>query len=453
MQRVVLLVVVGDADASGIKSELARLGYRVVEKRLPSTAIYWTPEYLVRNLSLDELGRQFEYVILPGTLHGDYCRYEPSIGTRIRKGARSLKLLEKIIALGGLSKLSCRVEAEKALPELMRRIVREALMEARSYPPKGVAFRLGGLSVPIRPPPILIASEVYACHEDTVPEAIRRSESGADIIILGADIRSKPDCFMRDLERLLDTLDKPVGVDPGRVDLMVKAVDAGVDLVLSLTPGTMDRVPRTHRGKAAYVIISEGRQDYSSLVDRAFRMGYERVIMDPLMYPPVHPGMLGSLLRAESMSKAVSVPMMLGLNNVVELIDADTTGTIALAMALAYEAGVSLVLIGEESSKARGNTLEARVAADLISASGILGVPPKDLGLSLLACKPKMLPNSVRVVSRGVVEIEANGYTRRVRCHWEELVHTLAELGDAAAEYAEWIVRACQPWLGLSMEC
>ncbi len=81
--------------------------------------------------------------------------------------------------------------------------------------------------------------------------------------------------------------------------------------------------------------------------------------------------------------------MLLGINNFYELIDADTQGSIPALIQLAGEAGVSAVLVSEESWKSRWATLEARISSYISSASLATGAPPKDWGLELLPWKGK----------------------------------------------------------------
>ncbi|MDK2384000.1 MAG: hypothetical protein QI199_04210, partial [Candidatus Korarchaeota archaeon] len=91
-----------------------------------------------------------------------------------------------------------------------------------------------------------------------------------------------------------------------------------------------------------------------------------------------------------------SYPIMMGIANVTELIDADSIGVNAVLTSMAVEAGASLLLVTEESWKARGSVAETRIASFMASAAALQGSPPKDLALDLLVVKEKR--------PRGIVE-------------------------------------------------
>nr|MEB3861379.1 hypothetical protein [Desulfurococcales archaeon] len=188
----------------------------------------------------------------------------------------------------------------------------------------------------------------------------------------------------------------PVGVDSG-LDLgfMEWALDVGAVLGMSLTRDMLGRVPRRLREEKAFVVIPRalgGAGDRVRELEAAYReavgMGYTLPILDPVLQPLVMPGALEGLIAARGL-RGLGAPIMLGINNVYELLDADTTGSIPVLASLAAEAGASIILVSEESRKALGATLEARIAADMASIALKWKTPPKDLGLNLLVSKEK----------------------------------------------------------------
>jgi len=365
---------------------LERLGYRVVYEAAPAPA-----EAAGAAERLARLGA--EVVVLPGSWGGPWARLSESLGVRVVRGAWSPSLTLAIVARWGVSRLSPEVEAEKAVGPDMARLAVETLSELRAEPPGGAAFNLGGLRVPLRPPPLLVVSEVYprSCDwEELTGEVYWRALEGADVVSLGWDGRVPLDCYWRLLARLLDSWPAPVAADPGSPRLAVEAARRGAPLALSLTVETLGLVPPSLRRAAAFVVLAPGGLLRAS--EEARRLGFERAILDPVLRPAGAPGALGALCLARSESGAAGYPLMVGLNNVVELMDGDTTGSTLLGAVLAAEAGASLVMVGEESFKARGNTWEARVAAGMASLSLYWGRPPKDLGLDLLLFKRKRGP-------------------------------------------------------------
>ena len=101
------------------------------------------------------------------------------------------------------------------------------------------------------------------------------------------------------------------------------------------------------------------------------------------------------------------MPLLMGLCNVAEMIDADSIGVNALLTMLAAEIGVSLVLIVEKSVKTMGSTAEAKIAAQMATIAWGKRTPPKDLGLNLLMFKDKRRAET-RLNLNGAVIVEAS---------------------------------------------
>ncbi len=275
-------------------------------------------------------------------------------------------------------------ERAKVVVEVLNSMRREA----------GIPWRIPG-----RPPPVMVASEVYAdsTRYDPAREAESRLGFGADAVVIGAVSRRGARAALGLASKLSGS--SLVGFDYWDEHLQAEAVEAGARLILSLTSDRLQGIPPRLRGRAWYVIVPRNpRAPWRERVDELRRaasaaksLGYSRIILDPILNPPVHPGALDGFIAARVLSGECpgDVPVMLGLNNFYELIDADSTGVIAALASLAVEAGVSLILVGEESYKARGATLEARLAADMASLAARWRSPPKDVGVTLLAAKQK----------------------------------------------------------------
>ncbi len=386
----VLGIVTPDPRAVDVLARgLERLGYKVLVEKARGQAEAPTA---IAGLAM----RGAELVIVPGGWIGPWDEVSQRLGVKVVRGAWSPLLTLEIIRRWGASRLSSRLEAEKMVYPDMARVAAETLNSLKAAPPAGTAFRLGGVPLPLRPPPILVASEVYvrACDAESVAgEVYWRMLEGADIVSLGWDGSVSLECYWRVLRRLLDEVPGPVAADPGRPELAVKAAEMGAGLSLSLTPESLELVPSRLREEAAFVVIATGGPSaLERAAARARELGFESLLLDPVLRPPGSPGSLAPLCAAGEAARRAGYPLMLGVNNVVEMMDADTTGSTALAVALAAEAGASLVLVGEESTKARGSTWEAWVAAAMASLSIYWRKPPKDLGLDLLLAKRKGLP-------------------------------------------------------------
>ncbi len=254
--------------------------------------------------------------------------------------------------------------------------------------------------IPIRPPPILVNAEVYfnGSIRGTLRKAHRLAGEGADYISLGLKDENLRSEYLRTL-RLLSR-DYQVFADPGIAIGYEEAYHYGAIGWMSLTCESLGRVPEWMRDTMAFVIIpcrlSRDPQDRANQLTRLAReavmQGFKKIIVDPVLQPAIRPGALIGLYTAYLLSLRVPHPIMLGLNNVYELIDTDTTGSIGLLVSLAGEAGVSLILVSEESMKSYGAVLEASIATALASLSLKYSTPPKDYPYRLLTSKDKGWP-------------------------------------------------------------
>ncbi|MCE4625957.1 MAG: hypothetical protein F7C35_08885 [Desulfurococcales archaeon] len=257
------------------------------------------------------------------------------------------------------------------------------------------AWSSGPLRPPERPPPLYIVAEVYyrGSADETLEHVNRAFSEGADAVSIGLEDPRLERGYLDTIRKVIEHYpNKPVLADPGSIEVMIEALKLGAHGGLSLTREQLHLVPEGLRASKAFVLIDFGGvEDLLAAARRATALGYRKIILDPIIYPPINPGTLGGLEAAGQLSRTWRGPIMLGLGNVYELIDADTTGTIPLLTSLAAEAGVSVLLVTEESPKAYGAVLEARVSADLISLALYYKTPPKDYPLRLLVAKVKTL--------------------------------------------------------------
>lgn len=359
-------------------------------------------------------GISYDAAILPGGVPYDY-----SSVSRAVKGTISIYALPYVLRAVEPSELSPRVSAEKVLGNRMIEVARAAIEEARQRP----AFRLGALDVPIRPPPVLVASDIYykpgSPPHEVAEEAAYREREGADIIVLSSDPFAEPSEYLRALEAVISSVKVPVAADAPMPETMSAAADIGAHILMSVTPSSLELLPKQAREKSAVVMIPDRLGGWRERVEsltigtkRAGELGYEKIILDPVVNPAIRPGCLESLVAAKEISATLSVPIMMGLNNAVEMMDVDTHASVATLIFLAAEAGASIVMVGEESYKARGNTAEAKIACWMASAALSLQMPPKDLGVSALWMKGKEPPKGSKYVGRGMA-IEGG---KRVTC-------------------------------------
>ena len=283
------------------------------------------------------------------------------------------------------------LRAEEILRDPEAALYKTTAVLASSY--RGLKHSLiASGTIPSRPPPVMIAADYYP---GDVNGALRLYAEGADIVVVSASRRG-----WRSIVEKLVAAGVPTGVDAG-LDASVasEAADMGAMLVMSLTPEILDEIPARLRGRPWWVLIpsrldpdpGERARILSSTASKASRLGYKRLVLDPVAQPLVEPGFLTPLYAARLLAD-MPHPVMLGLNNVYEMADADTTGSIPVLVALAFEAGASMVLASEESTKARGAVLEAASASFMAYLASRWRTTIKDLGVRLLLAKEKRNP-------------------------------------------------------------
>ncbi len=409
MSKKVVVLVTGRLAEDRVKRvarELSEaLGVEVKVLALPiAVAVLATPS-LVEHHLLKELGPDLRdrvlAVVLPGGVPWSCRILSDRLGVRVVKGTKHIDDLLDAIKELGVEGLSPDEPADNLVKNLGVERARRILEELEAG--KQVAFRVCDVDVPVRPPPFRIVVEVLDAWrrsvEEVVEECRRFLESGASIVSLDLHGASASDAKSI-ASRVVSRLGKPVAVDaPPRVALaaclggaeMVMNADArGLEVLKSVAkegiavtvvPTTTGELPRDARARVD--AVKRG-------VERARELGFEKILVDPILDPPVVGSITASLAAYSTLSRELpGVPMLMGVANVVELMDADSVGLNALLAVLALEVGASVLLTVEASPKTRGSVRELFVATTMVSIARRLERPPKDLGVSLLVLKEK----------------------------------------------------------------
>jgi len=171
--------------------------------------------------------------------------------------------------------------------------------------------------------------------------------------------------------------------------------EAGADLVLSLDKGNMEELSNLNKDIAVVVLPTNVKEGFMphNIKDRvehlnknithAKKLGFKKIIADPLLEAPINPGLFNSLEAYHSLRKVNStVPLMFGIGNVVELIDTDGIGINSLFACLAFELKVTVFLTTEYSIKTRGTVKELSQALKLAYLANKRNMPPKDLPIT-----------------------------------------------------------------------
>ncbi len=439
-----VLVVTGRLAERQVRASLrtAPRGMMVDVLVLPiPVAAMISPDVLEKRLPQAK-ARSYDVVLVPGMVPGSFERLSEKLGIEVWKGPRRASDLPLVLeALAEGVRLSPDTPADEILRDRVWRKIRTLLVEAEKSCSPGA--RVSELCIPRRPPPIRVLAELPPSLplEAVEAEARRLARSGADVVVVGLG-SEHGEGEARERVRLARRAGVPVGVDSNSDEAVKAAVEEGAAIVFSLNVERAGSLS-DYADRAAFVVIPwrEGvPRDpgmrlalLSETIRTAEKLGYNNLLVDPVLFPPAH-GLAESIpLYVEASKRFPDHPLLAGLSNVTELVDMDSPGVNGVMTALLAEAGVSALLVTEESWKARGSVAETRIAAAMASAALLLGSTPKDLGIDLLVLKEKR--------PRGQsVEFKAGRVVEEPR-RLEE--HTLDPAGYVRIQVRDGLVEAC----------
>lgn len=195
---------------------------------------------------------------------------------------------------------------------------------------------------------------------DIVARAKTLAADGANVIDLGC-LPATPFPHLEDAVAALKAARFRVSVDSQDTDELLRGGRAGADYLLSLTLDTLwiaDEVAATP------VLIPREPADEASLHAAIEAMQRRRrpFLADPIL-DPIPFGLLGSLCRYQRLRERYpDIAIMMGIGNVTELTEADTTGINAVLFGIAAELRAGAVLTTQVSKHARRAVREADVA-------------------------------------------------------------------------------------------
>ena len=230
-----------------------------------------------------------------------------------------------------------------------------------------------------------IFAEIVDAPEVSVAEILNRAEryryDGADVI----DIGCLPDTPFPHLEESVQALKAAgfkVSVDSLEENDLLRGGKAGADYLLSLKKSSLwiaeevDSIP---------ILIPETHADMNSLYDviehylAAGKPFFADTILDP-----VHFGFTKSIIRyAECRERYPDIDMMMGIGNLTELTEADTSGINAMLFGLISEMDITAVLATEVSAHCRSAVREADMARRIMFAAKQESSLPKSLSDAL----------------------------------------------------------------------
>ncbi len=328
-----------------------------------SVAALMTTEMLGRRLgSLDGADR----VIIPGLCRGDLDSLTKQIGVPVVRGPRDVKDLP-------------------------------------------VFFGRDCQPVDLSKHGVLIFAEIVEAAELSVEEVIERAQGydrdGADII----DIGCLPDTEFLHLEEVVSTLKSEgfrVSVDSLNNDELLRGARAGADYILSLRESTLwiaDEV------EAIPIIIPEHHPQIDSLyrsIDTLTEKG-KTFIADSIL-DPIHFGFTASIIRYSDLRKRYpDIEIMMGIGNLTELTEADTSGINAILFGVISELDITSVLATQVSAHACSAVREADCARRMFYAAKQQDSLPKGINNALLTTHArKPFPYSYNEIAEMAADIK-----------------------------------------------
>ena len=334
--------------------EVRNLGVKV--------AALMTPEIIRRRIGgLEGVDR----VILPGRVRGDLAALGAELGATFERGPDEVKDLPQLFGKAGkrrdLAEHDCRIFAE--------------IVEAPTLDVAGILERARALHA-----------------------------QGADVIDLGG----LPDTPFPHLEEAVQALRRAgysVSVDSGNPDELRRGAAAGAQFLLSLTEDTLDLAFETD---AIPVLIPARHGDMPSLFRAAERLDKagRPFLADPIL-DPIHFGFTESIVRYHEFRRAMpGAEMLMGVGNLTELTDADTTGITMTLMAMVSELRIRNILVVQVSPHCRTAVKEAELARRILYAAREDGSLPQGYDAGLMALRDRRpFPNSPAEVLENAAQV------------------------------------------------
>ncbi len=290
-----------------------------------SVAALMTPDLIANRIK--ETGNA-DKVILPGLCLGDISQLATKYGVPVERGPADLKDLPQYFGQMGttpdLSQYSVQIFAE-------------------------------------------IVDAPYLSVAGIIKKAQQYQAQGANVIDLGC-LPAVPFPHLQDAVKALKELNFKVSVDSLSTDDLLTAGHAGADFLLSLTEETLWIASEV---SATPILIPAKPHHLPSLyraIEACSKLG-KPFIADAIL-DPIHFGLANSIVRYQKLRKKYpDIQIMMGIGNLTELTDADTTGINALLFGMISELDINAVLATSVSPHAVNAIAEADLARRVMFAA------------------------------------------------------------------------------------
>ncbi|GAA0750115.1 DUF6513 domain-containing protein [Ideonella azotifigens] len=238
---------------------------------------------------------------------------------------------------------------------------------------------------------VAIFAEIVDAPQLSVAQIVARAgvlaADGADVIDLGC-LPETPFDHLVESVQALKAAGFAVSVDSINPDELLRGGRAGADYLLSLNLDTLwvaDEVASTP------VLIPRVPADEASLFEAVEAMQRRgRPFLADSILDPIPFGLTASIVRYHRLRERFpDAPIMMGVGNLTELTEADTSGINALLFGIAAELNVAAVLTTQVSAHARRAVREADWARRIMHAAARHQTLPKGMSGALMTVHAK----------------------------------------------------------------
>jgi dihydropteroate synthase len=313
-----------------------------------SVAALMTTRWIAKRLKTPE---GVDNIVIPGLCEGDVDTLQQATGLPVRKGPADIR----------------------ALPEW--------------YGREAVRAELG-------PRDVRVFAEINdvqsLTREQVLDRALAYRGDGADVIDLGLSLDRS---WLTDGPTTIAALREhglSVSIDTLDPEHIRMADAAGVDYVLSLTPETIELAAQL---RATPVLITHDPDDLDGLDRMAARLDQldHPYLLDSIL-APINSGFAASLARyVEVRRRHPAAELLMGIGNLTELTEADTTGVTALLIGFCQEVGIGAVLTTEVIGWAQGAVRATVLAAQIMHLAQRQARPPKHIDSGLVTSRDESM--------------------------------------------------------------
>lgn len=363
-----------------------------------------------------------DIILAPGTVSGNMEILSSTVGKPVYKASKALSHLPQVISYvvdGGV------LDAVKPAEEVVS--LKEPLIDYVE------AFKVNGLSVPLKGPPLILASEIVAAVglESLKYRLSRFISEGAQIIVIGSSFDTSPGELASKVSYAVETGHTILAETPTG-DHAREALGAGAHGIIVSTEHLEASLSHVG-GDKAIVVGDRSVEALARASERAREAGVSKIIVDPVVGVPLV-DFASTIARYREASR-IGCPTLFSSANVVEEVEADTHGVHAILAALAVELGASIYLVVEDSYKSIHSTSEAREALRIASEAYARKAAMRGSFSKLLIVKQQNPPEKPTIKAPG----ERVDY---IGPRWDERgyvrVEVDAERGVIIASYVEY---------------